>query len=173
MHYDAARPLIEDGDLISVRTQHGLFGALTQICTRSVYTHNGIAVWLDDGLWMTEINGGKNHAIPLSQLEGEEFDVFLPPLGLDRQAIRKAALESLRVKVPYGFAAAFMIGLLGLLKLKIFVHWRKIIVCSGYCVATYENAGWSEHSRIISPGELAGLLQLRCEVGPGVAGRIE
>lgn len=164
MNYQQARSQIEDGDVISVRTAHGLFGRATQFFTRKVYTHNGIAVWLDGGLWMVEINGGKNHAIPLSQLEGEDFDVFLPPPDLYRSNIRKAALESLRVKVKYGYLAAFAVGLLGLLKLKIFVHWRKIIVCSGYCVAVYEEAGWPEHSRIISPGGLADMLRLKLEI---------
>ncbi|MFZ6747417.1 hypothetical protein [Undibacterium sp. Ren11W] len=164
MNYQDARSQIEDGDVIAVRTAHSLFGKLTQFFTRKIYTHNGIAVWLDEGLWMVEINGGKNHAIPMSQLEGDDFDVFLPPQELTRSNIRKAALESLRVKVKYGLAAAFMIGLLGLLKLKTFVHWRKIIVCSGYCVAIYEEAGWQEHSRIISPGELADLLRLKLEI---------
>jgi hypothetical protein len=164
MNYQELRAQIEDGDLIATRIAHGLFGKLTQFFTRKVYTHCGIATWLDGGLWMVEINGGRNHAIPLSQLEDEDFDVFQPPQELDRQAIRKAALESMRVKVEYGFLAAFMIGLLGLLKLKVFVHWRKIIVCSGYCVAVYEKAGWSEHSRIISPGELADLLRLKLKI---------
>lgn len=164
MKYDDARELIEDGDLVSIRTAHGLFGRATQFFTGRVYTHNGIAVWLDGGLWMVEINGGRNHAVPMSQLIVDDFDVFRAPDGLDRAAIRKAALESIRVRVPYGYAATVAIGLLEFLGINKFVHWRKILVCSGYAVAIYEAAGWPEHSRIISPGKLSELLEYKLSV---------
>lgn len=160
MNYADARPLIATGDLISVRTAHGFMGRLTQIVTRSPYTHSGIARWMGDELYMAELNGGRNHLIPMSQLTN--FDVYAPPDGLTD--IDGAIREWLRVAIPYGFLAFAVIGVLDLLRLTTFVHWRRILVCSGYCVAIYETAGWPEHTRILSPRALAALLRFKFNV---------
>lgn len=163
MNYAEARPQIDDGDLIAVRGKHGLFGALTRFFTRSPYTHVGVALWLDGGLWMAELNGGRNHLVPVSQLADQDLDVFYPPVRR-KDSIRDAVQDMLRTQISYGIPAVFMIGLLNVLRIKIFVHWRRILVCSGYCVAIYEQAGWPEHSRIISPQELTELLKPKLQI---------
>lgn len=163
MDYAEARDLIEDGDLISVRGRRGILANVIRLVTRAPDTHSGIALWLDGGLWMSELNGGKNHAVPLSQLEATDFDVYHPPVG-DRAAIRQAMLDQLRVSVHYGTPALLVIGLLDFFRINLFVHWRRIMVCSGYCVAAYEAAGWPEHSRMISPRKLASQLRLKLQV---------
>ncbi|WP_394780589.1 hypothetical protein [Undibacterium sp.] len=66
LNYDQARYQIDDGDLIAVCGRDSIVSTLTRFFTRSAYTHTGIAVWLDSGLWMMELNGGRNHAIPMS-----------------------------------------------------------------------------------------------------------
>lgn len=163
--YDEARSYIQDGDLIATRTPHSLFNRLTQLLTYKPYTHNGIAVWLDDGLWMGEINGGKNHMIPLSQLADEDFDVFYPPAGLDRAVIKKQVLEDMRVKVPYGFFATIVTGLVEFFRLGIYIKWRNILHCAGYSIRTYERAGWvPRHSFIVSPGKLTKKLKFKLAV---------
>ena len=161
MNYLEARSQISDGDLISVRTPHGLLGKATQFFTRSPYTHSGIAIWIEGGLYLAELNGGRNHLTPMSQLEDLEFDVYAEPAVTD---VRLSIFKWLRQPINYGYGAFLAIGLLDWLGIKMFVHWRKILVCSGWCVAVYEDAGWPEHSRIISPGELAALLVLKLEV---------
>lgn len=160
MDYATARSYIRTGDLVAVRSVHSWLGRLTQLVTRSPYTHAGLAIWLEDGLYMAEINGGRNHLVPMSQLT--DFDVYDPPVGLSD--LKTAILAMLRLPIDYGVIAFIMIGLLNLLHLQVFIHWRRLLVCSGYCVATYEQAGWPEHSRIISPAELAKLLKLKAEV---------
>lgn len=165
MNYATARDHIEDGDLIAVRGKHGVFAALTRFFTRSAYTHCGVALWIEGGLWMAELNGGRNHAIPMSQLEDGAFDVYWPPIR-EVEKIRVSILSRLRVKIDYGTVATIAIGLLNFLRIKLFVHWRQFLVCSGYCVAIYEDAGWSEHSRILSPQDLTELLALKFEVRP-------
>lgn len=163
MDYAQARPLILDGDLIAVRETHGFLTPFTRIFTRSPITHNGTAIWIDGGLWMAELNTGKNHAIPLSQLDETDFDVHEPPID-DRAALRESILANLRMKVPYGFLALPVIGLLDWLRVKVFIHARSILVCSGWCVKVYEDAGWDEHTRITSPRALAAELPLKLEV---------
>lgn len=156
MDYAEARDLIKDGDLIAVRGAHSIIGKLTQFFTRSPYTHTGIAVWLGDRLFMADLNSGRNHLTPLSQLGS--FDVYAPPPGLNRQRIVVAVFDWLAKPIEYGFAAFIVIGLKCWLRLNTFIHWRKVIVCSGGSVQIYEMAGWSEHSRMVSPGELAAMV---------------
>jgi hypothetical protein len=163
--YATARPLIADGDCILVRETHGFLTPFTRFFSRSAYTHAGIALWMDDGLWMAELNSGKNHAVPLCQLSNTDFDVYHCPV--DREAAVIATLDALHSKISYGIAALFVIGLLNWLRITVFLHARKILVCSGYVVAIYEAAGWSERSRMISPQELATQLKLKIEVRAG------
>ena len=152
MNYLDARDKVETGDLIAVRDVHNILGTATQFFTHSPYTHTGVAVWLDERLFMADLNSGRNALHAVSQLRN--FDVFHPPEGVDRGAIRRSIFDWLADPISYGFAAFVVIGLKCFLKLKTFIHWRKVIVCSGGSVQIYENAGWSEHSRMVSPGEL-------------------
>jgi hypothetical protein len=155
MNYEQARNQIQDGDLIAVRGNH-LVDKLTRLVTGSSYTHTGVAVWLDDRLFMADINSGRNHLTALSCVA--EFDVCEPPAGLERPKIRASALAWLATPIDYGILAFVGIGIRCLLqralKVRLVLHWRRIIVCSGGSVQIYENAGWPEHSRMISPGEL-------------------
>jgi hypothetical protein len=162
MRYDEVRHLIEDGDLIAVHGKSGLLTPFTRFFTDSNVTHTGIAIWLDGGLWLAELNGGGNHMVPMSQIM-DGFDAFYSPVD-DRQAVRHAVLESQRNKIHYGAFALLVIGLLNWLRIKMFLHARRILVCSGYCVKVYEAAGWPEHSYLISPAELAGMLKPKLEV---------
>lgn len=159
MLYEEARKAIETGDTIAVRTSHGILGDLTKIVTRSPYTHVGVAIWVAGHLYMAELNGGRNHLVPLSQLT--DFDVYARPAGISAEAADAAILFWLAKPVSYGFLALVAIGFLNWFRIKVFVHWRKILVCSGYVVAIYEHAGWSERSRVISPQELVDQLVLR------------
>lgn len=172
--YQRARPLIRDGDLIAVRGSH-LIDRLTSIVTRSPYTHTGVAVWLDGRLFMADLNSGRNHLTALSCIDN--FDVFMPPIGIDRTQIRKAVFDWLAKPISYGMLAFVVIGLKCALRLKVFIHWRKIIVCSGGSVEIYENAAhamaaagarppkaWLDHTRMLSPGELADELRFAMSV---------
>ncbi len=153
---------IETGDLIAVRSAHSFMGKVTQFVTRSPYTHVGVAIWIHDQLFMAELNGGRNHLVPLCQLS--DYDVYAPPAGLEN--IEASIYRYLEYPIDYGLAAFVAIGLLNVLRIKTFVHWRRVMVCSGYCVAIYESAGWPEHTRILSPGELASELTLKFGVRP-------
>lgn len=153
---------INTGDLIVVRKGKSLLGRATQFFTRSPYTHSGIAIWIEGGLYVAELNAGKNHLVPISQLK--DYDVYECPEGL--KEVRYNILKWLQAPIEYGFLALFAIGLLDWFKIKMFVHWRKILVCSGFCVAIYESAGWPEHTRVISPAGLAAELKLKLEVRP-------
>ncbi len=167
MVYADARSKIHDGDLISVFKAHSLFGKLTQFFTGE-YTHVGIAIWLDGGLWLTEINGGRNHAIPLSQLKKCGFDVSSPPPGCNPFNIRHVALASLRESEEYGFINAAVTGFIEFFKIPITINWRKGRHCAGYCIRIYDRAGWSllggTHSYLMSPTALTARLTTRFRV---------
>lgn len=159
--YSDARLQIQTGDLIGVRDVHGIMGRLTVFFTRKPYTHTGVAVWLGERLFMAELNAGRNHLTAVSQLR--DFDVCSPPV-VDRAAIERAVFDWLADPITYGFAAFVLIGLRCWLRIKTFIHWRKVIVCSGGSVEIYERAGWPEHSRMISPGELVDELEIKLAV---------
>lgn len=165
MRYDEAKAQIQNGDTIAVMETEGFLSPFTRFFTRSNYTHVGMALWIEGDLWMAEINAGKNHAIPMSQLRGTAFDVYGSPVA-DTLAVRRSAFDALREKIEYGFAALPVVGLLNWLKIKTFVHARRILECAGFLVMIYEGAGWSEHTRILSPQELTELLKLKCQVRP-------
>lgn len=165
MRYEEARMLITDGDLIAVREKDGFLTPFTKFFTHSKITHTGIAHWMDGGLWMTEINIGKNHAIPLSQLADTPFDVFHPPVDNPLGA-REAIATALRIKIPYGSVALIVIGLLNFFRIKTFVHARRVLVCTGFCVKIYEMMGWGEHTYILSPQELTDMLKIKLYVRP-------
>jgi hypothetical protein len=163
MNYQQARNTIQTGDLIVNCRAHSILGTMTQTFTHSKYTHSGVAVWLGDRLFMADLNSGRNHLTAVSQLE--DFDVYEAPPGLHEHDIETAIFDWLAKPINYGFLAFPVIGVKCALGLKTFIHWRKIIVCSGGSVQIYEMAGWSEHSRMVSPGELAAMVgPLRVQV---------
>lgn len=163
MDYEAARPLIQDGDLVAVRETRGLLTPFTKFFTGSPVTHVGIALWTEDGLMMGELNSGHNHLVPLSQLSETDFDVHYPPVTR-RDLVRQAVMGMLRVKVDYSVLAMLVIGLLDWVHIRVFLHARRRLVCSGWCVAVYEAAGWPERTRIMSPRELASLCVPKLQV---------
>jgi hypothetical protein len=165
MDYIQACNGIETGDVIEIKGTKGFLTPLTKYFTSSEYTHVGIAYWMDKRLWLVEINGGKNHIIPFTQLADEAFDVYENP-GLDVRRIEESIEQSLRNKIDYGYLALPVVGLLNYLKIKIFIHARKILECAGFSVMILEGAGWPEHTRILSPQDLADLLKFKFSYQP-------
>lgn len=163
MNYQEARSSIFDGDIVEVLTAHGLFGYATKLFTGR-YTHTAMALWLDGGLWMVELNGGRNHAIPMSQLEDVDFDVYDPPPGLVRSELREAALESIRVRQNYGYLAAVATGINEYFGLGLTIGWTQVLDCTGYIIKILEAKGWPRHSFITSPTLLSKELVLKLEV---------
>lgn len=163
MNYVEARSQIQDGDLIAVCGTKGLLAPFTRFFTRSRYTHVGVAFWMADGLWLAEINAGANHATPLSQFTGNDFDVYIKPVQCTGN-MAAAIQTALRVRINYGYASLAVIGLMNWLRIKAFIHARRNISCAGFCVMVYELAGLPEHTRILSPADLAAILTLRLSV---------
>lgn len=164
MLYSEIRDQIETGDLISICTVGNLLNRATKFFTGK-YVHSGQAIWLAGRLYMTELNGGRNHLIPMSQLDGVEFDVHARPDELTAEACEVAILDNLGRKVEYGYPALLAIGLVEWLKLNLVVKWSKILVCSGYGVKNWQDAGWTgAASRVISPTKLAGMVRFKFSV---------
>lgn len=175
MRYEDARDLIHTGDLIGSRDVHGVIGRATVAFT-GPYTHTGVALWLPNNrLAMADLNSGRNHLTMVSHLT--DFDVCDPPEGMDRSVIELAIWDWLAKPIEYGFAAFVAIGLQESLDLKLFMHWRRIIVCSGGSAQIFEMAaarmrdaglvpppGWLEHTRMLSPSALVGELKIKLQV---------
>lgn len=163
MNYAEARSQIQDGDLIAVCGTEGFLSPFTRFFTRSRYTHVGVALWMDGGLWLAEINAGANHATPLSQFAVNDFDVYHKPAECTGD-IRAAIHTALCIKIHYGFSALPVVGFLNWFRIKVFVHARRIIECAGFCIMIYELAGYPEYTRILSPVDITRLLVLRLSV---------
>lgn len=168
--YAEARSKILDGDLISVFKAHSLFNRLTQLFTGD-YVHVGIALWMSEGLWLVEINGGRNHAIPLSQLQSVGFDVSEPPPGVTPENAKVEALTALKESEPYGFGTAFVTGVIEYFNIPLTVNWRKGRHCSGLAARIYDRAGWAKfsgftHTYVISPTKLTKLMKFKFRVLP-------
>lgn len=168
--YVEARSLILDGDLISIFKAHSLFNRATQFFTGE-YTHTGVAVWIEGGLWLAETNGGGNHAVPLSQLQRSGFDVSEPPEGVDVSKIKSVVLDELREKEPYGYLAAFATGFVEYFGIPITINWRKGRHCSGLVSRIWDKSGWAEsagftHTYVISPTKLTRLMKFKFRVLP-------
>lgn len=167
MNYAEVRPLLETGDVIGVRHPYGFIGEATQHFTRSDYTHVGVVLRMANGVWMAELNSGRNHLIPLSQLQHHRFDVYHPPVT-DRGKIRIAIHRWLRYQIEYGVWAFIAIGLMDYFKIKFAVRAKNLLVCSGYLIRIFQTAGWdSKISPVQSPREFLSRLELKFEVNPG------
>lgn len=166
MDYATARELIEDGDGIMIRKKSGVLAALTRFFTGKPYTHSGIAVWQEGRLWMTELNSGHNHLVPLSQFASGDFDVYQCPV-LDRAAVNEEVMEAMDQIVPYGVLSFIVIGLCEKLGLSTATYrgaLQRVYVCSGYVVLVWNRCGWAFNNRLVSPGKLASQLVLKLEV---------
>lgn len=166
MNYTEVRPLLGTGDIIGVKNSKSFTGKLTQFFTRSEYTHVGVVLRVNHGVWMAELNSGRNHLIPLSQLMDMPFDVFEAPVE-NRGYLKTSILRWLRYPVTYSFKAFLAVGFMTYFKVKYFVKVKDFLVCSGYVIKILQTAGWNaEASCLQSLGEFLATLKLKYKVNP-------
>ena len=160
MDYQTARTQIQDGDLIAVKGS-GVLPWLIEKLTVSPYSHTAVAIWLDGGLWASQMNGGGNNLVPVSQFE--KFDVFECPV--DRIAVRMFLLEQLRTRIHYSFLDLVSAGLSTLLHLE-FPSSHTGLICSEASTLTYTENNWTiKPPKIPTPKWLASQLSLKLQVG--------
>lgn len=155
--YPDIRPHIADGDLVAVRSRHGVFNNLTRAITGWPYTHTAIALWLDGGLWIAEMRGGGNVSVPLSQRANEDFDVFDCPPEVDRVLARRNLLETMREKIDYDTGDLGRIALNRLFGFPLPPQDDNRLVCSAYSARVYLGCGWQPRCylpSIASPGDV-------------------
>ncbi|MES9873158.1 MAG: hypothetical protein ABW146_08605 [Candidatus Sedimenticola sp. 6PFRAG7] len=164
MRYLTARGRIKDGDLIALKRSRGWFWQLVRWVTRSAYTHTAVAVWLEGGLYVVEMNSAGNVLVPLSQYRSP-FDVFACPVN--RAQAKEMALWSLRNPIGYGWTDLLYIAAHNLLALRT-PRDTGGIVCSALSALIYRQAGWQATlPNIPSPADLvAALGESQMEVQP-------
>lgn len=108
MDYSAIRDQINNGDVVLVKYRRGFWRLVRWVIGE--HTHSGLAVWLDNGLYISEMSPCGNHVIPLSQIFDVEFDVFNCPVAVDSSAVRKVVAGSLRRHSGYSFVNLFLAG---------------------------------------------------------------
>lgn len=157
MHYADARGDIWTGDCIAVRGRRGPFAWLTRLVTRSPYTHVGIAMWIEGGLWVAHLNGGGNAMVPLSQWADQDFDVFAGPAP--SPTVVSELQGRLARRTGYSPSEILAIVAHDLLRFKLPADPRKSI-CSSWVADIYHAAGWQHlfHVPVPSPAELCAAL---------------
>lgn len=141
--YQEARGLIFTGDLIAVRGRHGILPALVRGVTGSPYTHTAVALWLDGGLYVAEMDGIKGVLVPLSQYADTDFDVFACPRDAvaERIAVKDAALAAIRTRIDYDIADLLRIAAWRTLRLPLPSRDRNGMVCSALSARIYRDVG--------------------------------
>lgn len=155
--YHEIRPHVADGDLVAVRSRHGVFPNLTRLVTGSPYTHTAIALWLDGGLWIAEMRRGGNVLVPLSQRANEDFDVFDCPPEVNRANLRAWLLERLRSKIDYDVRDLARIAAHRLLGVPLPAQDDDQLVCSAWSAMAYLHCRWQPRHvlpSIASPGDV-------------------
>jgi hypothetical protein len=166
--YESARELIQTGDLIAIRSDHGGFTALTRWFTGSPYTHTGIALWENGRLLMAE-NRHIASLVPLSQYDGKDFDVL--PCPVNPQEAHLAAYCLLGRTIKYDGLDLLRIALHELLGVPLPAQDNAALICSALSAAIYRFAGWQPpggFASIPTPRDLVQALgALRLEVRHG------
>lgn len=156
--YSEIRPHVADGDLVAVRSRHGVFPNLTRLITRSPYTHTAIALWLEGGLWIAEMRSGGNVLVPLSQRANEDFDVFDCPV--DRANVRGWLLQRLRSKTDYDVLDLARIAAWRLFGVPLPEQDDDQLVCSAFAAMAWLYGGWQPKGlpSIAAPGDVVDAL---------------
>jgi hypothetical protein len=164
--YEAVRDQVITGDLIAFKGRT-LYSALVRFFTRSDYTHTGLAIWIEGGLWVAEIQlGASNHLTPLSQMTDSAFDVYECPDGLDRDEVRTHLLDSLRTAITYGLRSALETGILSWFKVRFRPGLRLQKTCSDYNLSVYRSSGWDVPDRMVTPRDLTDRLVVKSRYTP-------
>ena len=152
--YESIRPLLKTGDIVGVRENKSWIHVATKVFTGSRYTHVGIIVVNSTGVYLAELNGGRNHLIPLSQLKNKRFDIYeCPKECLDK--IEESINEQLREEIHYSYLAFLFIGIMDLFNVTFKVPLKNDQVCSSFVAKCLNNAGLKNKIvMMISPGDL-------------------
>lgn len=157
MNYEDVRRMVFDGDLIAVRKRHGLAAWAIRQFTGSPYTHTAIALWLDGGVWVAEMDSTKNVLVPLSQYAGERFEVYRCPVN--RAEVRAMLLEHLRTRINYDWRDVLAIGLHHVFNLPLPARDRGGRICSTFAGAVYLACGWAASLPMLAtPGDVVNAL---------------
>lgn len=144
MRYQAARNLIQTGDLVALRKRTGFLPTLTRWITRSPYTHTAVAVWVEAGgvyrLLVAEANGGGSSLSPLSGYFDTDFDVYRCPVP--RDLVHTVCWRMLGRKIHYGFFDLVRIACHRLLGFPLPRKDDGNLICSALSAAIYQRAGW-------------------------------
>jgi len=140
MNYANARQLIKNGDLVAIRSKHGGLPAAVRWVTKSPYTHTAVALWCEGRLLIAETNGANAAISPLSQRQGQDFDVFSCPVT--RADAVDAVWNVLGVSIGYDFGDLFRVAANRLLGVPLPPADDDKLFCSALSATIYKHAGW-------------------------------
>lgn len=173
MQYYQARPHISSGDVIGIATRGPLspfirfvqwlagFGAMSDMA------HVGVAKWIDERIFLVEMDGVRNVLCPLSQYAGLKMYVYKCPVPVS--AMDRLFDAILGRFIPYGYFDLIAIGLRMTFRIKSKSAVTanadmESMVCSHFVLVWLMLAGWVPPIRMPaepSPCELCEPLHLR------------
>lgn len=141
MNYEQARPMIQSGDLIAVRSHRGGISSIVKRVTKSPYTHTAVVVRLADRVLLAEMNGGGACLVPASKYADTDFDVFTCPC--ERGLAVQAAFDLLGLNIDYDFGDLFLIAAHELFDVALPEADDNRWICSALSASIYLRAGVS------------------------------
>ena len=158
MSYKEARPLIQNGDVISFMIgdkDNKFLHKLIKLVTGSRYYHTGVAVWMstsggESRLFICEAHPSGRRLVPLSVYSDLHFDIMPCPVPFDfieRQLVERVG------SVPYGFLDYIGVGLRMVLGITAKDH-NGSEICSEMVQDLLLGAGFSIGTAPLAPSEL-------------------
>jgi len=155
---------IKTGDLIAVKRVNSWFWRGVSWVTSSPYTHVGVAIKIDNQVFVAETNPGGAALVMLSSYSSP-YDVFSAPV--DRQVIKKATFDYLVQYIPYGWGDLFRLGLSQM------INWQlpgnsKGAICSEFVSNIYKKANakmFADSPSLPTPGQVVQLFDAHSFIG--------
>jgi hypothetical protein len=180
MQYYQARPHISSGDVIGIATRGPLspfirfvqwlagFGAMSDMA------HVGVAKWIDERIFLVEMDGVRNVLCPLSQYAGLKMYVYKCPVPVS--AMDRLFDAVLGRFIPYGYFDLIAIGLRMVFRIKGKTSATanadmESMVCSHFALLWLTLSGWCPPPSMPakpSPCELCGALEPKFVINEGV-----
>lgn len=157
--YEEARVLIEDGDIVFVKSGNSISAKLIKFFLASEYNHVCFAFWFEDNRYKTprlldiEEHLGGQRIVNLSMYKDRELEVVKNPF--DWYSMGGEILDDTG-SIPYGYGDFITIGLRETFNLKL--KNLRGQVCSEMIALWLKKQGVKLETTLVSPGKLRQLL---------------
>lgn len=157
--YSNLEALVKNGDTIAIEGTSLISKAIKLITGESV-SHTGIALWLNNILYVVEMDMDKNVMVPLSQYANNHVQVYRHP-NVTTEISSSIILALLVEEVSYGWFDIFKLFCYKTLNLSFMTKdTTHSMICTSLNQKCYVNANLPIATGLLTPGELCAQLTL-------------